>query len=104
MSILSGFGALSPQAQSSMGQQTYLAVKAVESNSDRFWAEREALKRERERERIRVPSYNADLSKAIYDFHHHISDMHYRHTACKLCRQHVKKIRDLSKKIDSAMK
>ena len=58
----------------------------------------------KQRERQRIPAYNIELSKAVVEFHHHISDMHYQHVSCKICREHVKKIKEWTKKIDQAMK
>jgi hypothetical protein len=55
-------------------------------------------------ERQRIPAYNIELSKAVIAFHRHISDMHYQHVSCKICREHVKRIKELTKKIDQAMK
>lgn len=58
----------------------------------------------KQQERQRIPAYNIELSKAVVEFHRHISDMHYRHVSCKICREHVKRIKELTKKIDQAMK
>lgn len=66
--ILHGLSGLRVEAQSqSAEQEAYAALRAVESKTDRCWAEREAMARQRDNERIRIPSYTAELSKVIYD-------------------------------------
>jgi hypothetical protein len=55
-------------------------------------------------ERARIPSYNLELSQETQAFQKHISDMHQRQVGCKLCREHVKRIRNLSKKIEQGMR
>jgi hypothetical protein len=100
--ILHGLSGLRVKAQSqSAEQEAYAALRAVESKTDRCWPEREAMARERDNERIRIPSYTAELSKVIYDFHRHTSDMQLRDLQAlpSICKED-----DLSEKIDSAMK
>jgi hypothetical protein len=55
-------------------------------------------------ERARIPGYNLELSQETQAFQNHISDMHQRQVSCKLCREHVKRIRNLSRKIEQGMK
>jgi hypothetical protein len=55
-------------------------------------------------ERARIPGYNLELSQETQAFQKHISDMHQRQVSCKLCREHVKRIRNLSRKIEQGMK
>jgi hypothetical protein len=70
----------------------------------RFEREREEFQRQRDLERLRVPRYNVELSRAIAVFHAHIADMHHRQVDCSLCRRHVKAIKDLTRRIAQAMK
>jgi len=70
----------------------------------RFHQERAEYQRSRDRERLCIPAYNIQLSKAVVAFHQHIQDMHHRHVDCKLCRQYVGRIKHLAKRIDSGMK
>jgi len=50
------------------------------------------------------PVYGNDLSKAVAEFQKQIADMHFRHVSCKICTDHVKRIRQLAKNIREVMK
>lgn len=69
-----------------------------------FHQRRAEFEQAKKLERIRIPQYNISLAEVLYKFHSHISDMHHRHVSCTLCREHVKKIKDMAKKIDQGMK
>jgi len=81
-----------------------LEILNAQSTFRRFSSERAEYQRVRERERLLIPGYNVELSHAVAAFHQHIQDMHQRHVDCKLCRQHVGRIKHLAKLIESAMK
>ena len=91
------------QAQSVGDEARFLLMKG-EAETREFYQQREDLERSKELERAQVPQYNMDLSLTLSRFHKHIADMHYRHVTCSICREHVKKIKELAKKIDQGMK
>lgn len=95
--------AYSLQAKSVIPDSAYQLMKA-QTDNEFFQQKQDAFLRAREQERSQIPTYSANLSRVIYDFHHHIADMHYLDVSCKLCREYVKKIKYLSKKIDQGMK
>ncbi len=69
-----------------------------------FYPQKQERARGKELERAQIPQYNVDLSLTLSRFHKHIADMHHRHVTCSICREHVKKIKQLAKKIDQGMK
>lgn len=69
-----------------------------------FYQAQKESERERELERARVPGYNLELSQETQAFQKHISDTHQKQVSCKLCREHVKRIRHLSRKIEQGMR
>ena len=75
-------------------QQEYALFTQAQKDSER----------ERELERARVPGYNLELSQETQAFQKHISDTHQKQVSCKLCREHVKRIRHLSRKIEQGMR
>jgi hypothetical protein len=81
-----------------------LLVMKSQTETQAFFARQEELARSKELERTNIPQYNIDLSLAVSRFHKHIADMHQRHVSCSICREHVKKIKELAKKIDQGMK
>ena len=91
------------QAQDLRNDTRFLLMKS-HAESQAFFARQEELVHSKELERINIPQYNIDLSLAVNRFHKHIADMHQRHVTCSICREHVKKIKELAKKIDQGMK
>ena len=81
-----------------------MTILQSEASFQRFYATRTDFQQAKQRELVSVPFYNQELAKEVHDFHLHISDMHFRHVQCKLCRDHVKNLRRLSQKIENAMK
>lgn len=77
---------------------------SVQSSLNQFYQTQAQLEQYRERERLNVPGYGDDLSKVVAEFQKHIADMHFRHVTCKICKDHVKRIRQLAKSIEEAMK
>ncbi len=88
----------------SMRDLATLLLLQAQQDALRSEQEKKEFEGQRDLERLRVPSHNYLLASAVAEFQRHISDLHHRHTSCKLCRDHVKKIKTFAKKIDSAMK
>jgi hypothetical protein len=91
------------RAQDLRNDPRFLVMKS-HAESQAFFAKQEELVRSKELERINIPQYNIDLALTLSRFHKHIADMHQRHVTCSICREHVKKIKELAKKIDQGMK
>ena len=104
--VLAGNGLCLPavHAQQLHLDSVALEVLKAQTSSRRFHQERAEYQRWRDRERLAIPAYNIELSRAVVVFHQHIQDMHHRHVDCKLCRQYVGRIRKLAKRIDAGMK
>lgn len=81
-----------------------LDLLQIRASSAQFYQTQAEVEQYRERERLQVPVYSSDLSKAVQEFRKHTADMHFRHVTCKICKDRVKEIRKLSKRIESAMK
>jgi len=86
------------------GDQAQLVLMASYGETQQFYQHKQEVARSKELERANVPQYNIDLSLAVNRFHKHIADIHQRHVSCSICREHVKKIKELAKKIDQGMK
>lgn len=91
------------EAQSSR-LQVQMDLLSVHESTRQFYETQAENQRYRDRERLNVPSYSSDLSKVVAAFQEHISDMHFRHVTCKTCKDQVKRIRQLAKDIEGAMK
>ena len=96
-----GISQMGPQDRTDVG---FIETLKAQAAFRAFEQERADVSQWKQQERQRIPSYNIRLSKEIAEFHHHISDMHYCQVSCKICREHVKRIKELAKKIDQAMK
>lgn len=92
------------QAQTIALDSATLELLKARAAFARFEHERKEYQRQTDLERLKVPGYNVELSRAIAVFHAHIADMHHRHVDCTLCRRHVKAIKDLTRRITQAMK
>lgn len=88
----------------SMRDPATLLLLQAQQDALRSDQEKREFERQRDLERVQVPSHNYFLARAVAEFQRHISDLHHRHASCKLCRDHMKKIKNFTKKIDSAMK
>jgi hypothetical protein len=86
------------------GNEARLLLMATRAEFRQFHRENQEFARSKELERTHIPQYNIDLSLTVSRFHKHIADMHQRHVTCSICREHVKKIKELAKKIDQGMK
>ena len=84
--------------------QVQMDLLSVQDSVRQFYETQAENQRCRERERLNVPSYSSDLSKVATEFQKHIADMHFRHVTCKICKDQVKRIRQLAKDIEGAMK
>lgn len=105
LGMLLGSGtSIQAQLQKNALDQATLLSEESEERFLRSEQERKEFEHQKDSERLRIPSYNYHLASAVAEFQRHISDLHHRHTSCKLCRDHVKKIKSLTKKIDYAMK
>ena len=104
--ILAGNATYPPPTHGQPLQRDPVTLEILKAGTTfrRFHQERVEYQRFCERERLCIPAYNIQLSKAVVAFHHHIQDMHYRHVDCKLCRQYVSRIKQLTKRIDAGMK
>ena len=91
------------QAQN-VGNEARLLLMASRAEFQQVYRQKQEFARSKELERTNIPQYNIDLSLTVSCFHKHISDMHQRHVTCLICREHVKKIKELAKKIDQGMK
>jgi hypothetical protein len=91
------------QAQDA-GNEARLLLMASRAEFQQFYRQKQEFARSKELERTNIPQYNIELSLAVSRFHKHIADMHQRHVSCSICREHVKKIKELAKKIDQGMK
>jgi hypothetical protein len=91
------------QAQDA-GNEARLLLMASRAEFQQFYLLKQEFARSKELERTNIPQYNIELSLAVSRFHKHIADMHQRHVSCSICREHVKKIKELAKKIDQGMK
>jgi hypothetical protein len=91
------------QAQS-VGEEARFLLMKGEAETREFYQLKADFERSKELERAQIPQYNMDLSLTVSRFHKHIADMHYRHVTCSICREHIKKIKELAKKIDQGMK
>ena len=98
-----GMGAGHLQAQELSNDSRFRMMKD-RAESNQFYQLQQTFAQGKESERARIPQYNVDLSLTLSRFHQHISDMHHRHVTCSICREHVKKIKQLAKKIDQGMK
>jgi hypothetical protein len=87
-----------------LGTSARLFLMKSQAETRAFYRHKEDLVRSKELERVQIPQYNVDLSLTLSRFHKHIADMHHRHVTCSICREHVKKIKQLAKKIDQGMK
>jgi hypothetical protein len=87
-----------------LGTSARLFLMKSQAETQAFYRHKEDLVRSKELERVQIPQYNVDLSLTLSRFHKHIADMHHRHVTCSICREHVKKIKQLAKKIDQGMK
>ena len=83
---------------------THTDLLSVQSSVSQFYQTQAQLEQDKERERLNVPTYGNDLAKVVAEFQKHIADMHFRHVTCKICKDHVKRIRQLAKSIEGAMK
>jgi hypothetical protein len=84
--------------------QTQTDLLSIQSSVSQFCQTQAELERYKERERLNVPVYGSDLAKVVAEFQKHIADMHFRHVTCKICKDQVKRIRQLAKSIEEAMK
>ena len=91
------------QAQNA-GNEARLLLMASHAEIQRFYHQKQEFAHSKELERTHIPQYNIELSLAVSRFHEHIADMHQRHVTCSICREQVKQIRNLAKKIDQGMK
>ena len=92
---------------SSFGNQgdTFASLnEQMKQDALKWEKEKKEFERQKDLERVSVLAHNYSLASAVAEFQRHISDMHHRHVACKLCNGHVKKIKGFTKKIDQAMK
>ncbi|MGH9429163.1 MAG: hypothetical protein ACRD2L_23010 [Terriglobia bacterium] len=101
MAWVIGTGVL--QAQN-LGNDTRFLLMQSQAEWDQFYRVKQDVEQRKELERARIPEYNVDLSIALSRFQKHISDMQKRHVTCSICRDHVKRIRELARKIDQGMK
>lgn len=100
----SGLYTQAAHAQRLLFDPVTLEILKVEASSRRFHQDQAEYQRSRDRERLSIPAYNIQLSRAVTAFHQHIQDMHHRHVDCRRCRQYVSQIKGLAKRIDSGMK
>ena len=97
----SGTGSLLAQ---NAGNEARLVLMTSHAETQQFYHQKQEFARSKELERTNIPQYNIELSFAVSRFHKHIADMHQRHVTCSICREQVKQIRNLAKKIDQGMK
>ena len=97
----SGTGSLLAQ---NAGNEARLVLMTSHAETQQFYHQKQEFARSKELERTNIPQYNIELSLAVSRFHKHIADMHQRHVTCSICREQVKKIKELAKKIDQGMK
>lgn len=88
----------------SIARQSQIDLLSVQSSVSQFYQTQAELEQYKERECLNVPGYGNDLSKVVAEFQKHIADMHFRHVTCRICKDHVKRIRQLVKSIEGAMK
>ena len=88
----------------SITRQNQTELLSAQSSVSQFYQTQAQLEQDRERERLNVASHGSDLSKVVAEFQKHIADMHFRHVTCKICKDHVKRIRQLAKSIEEAVK
>ncbi|MEW5977565.1 MAG: hypothetical protein AB1898_17365 [Acidobacteriota bacterium] len=88
----------------SLTDRVRLNLRRADLVFKQFESSKQLLNEAKSRERSRVPDYNLELSNTVAEFQRHIADQHYRHTRCLVCTTHVKRIRELAKKIDDGMK
>ena len=93
-----------PSEAQSITWRTQSDLLSVQSSVSQFYQTQAQLEQDKERERLNVPVYGGDLAKVVAEFQKHIADMHFRHVTCKVCKDHVKRIRQLAKNIEGAMK
>jgi hypothetical protein len=87
----------------SLARPGQIDLLSVQSSVSRFYQTQAQLEQDKERERLNVPGYGSDLAKVVAEFQKHIVDMHFRHVTCEICKDHVKRIRQLAKSIEGAM-
>ena len=93
-----------PSEAQSITWRTRSDLLGAQSSVSQFYQTQAELEQYKERERLNVPGYGSDLAKVVAEFQKHIADMHFRHVTCKFCKDYVKRIRQLAKSIEGAMK
>jgi hypothetical protein len=88
----------------SITRQVQIDLLQAQASVRQFYQTQAEMEQYRNQERLQVPNYSSDLSKVVAEFRQHIADMHFRHVTCKICKSHVKRIRQLAKGIEGAMK
>ena len=99
-----GFHSQVVHAQRLQFDPVTLEILKAQTTFCKFHQDRAEYQRSRDRERLSIPAYHIQLSRAVAGFHQHIQDMHHRHVDCKLCRQYVSRIKELANRIDAGMK
>jgi hypothetical protein len=106
--LLLSFWLLAVSAQrteaQSITQQVQMDLLRSQASVRQFYQTQAEMEQYRDRERLQVPGYSSDLSNVVGEFQKHIADMHFRHVTCKICKSHVKRMLQLAKRIEGAMK
>jgi len=104
LTLLAWWGRTSILQAQDFGNEARFRLITSRAEVQDFYRQKQERARSKELERALIPQYNVDLSLTLSQFHKHIADMHHQHVACSICREHVKKIKQLTKKIDQGMK